>query len=232
VGASRVSWSRNVDYFAAMHVSIERDLDLLERSLVGLKIEYERFFAGDLKVPPTSARRKIGDILRRVGNVEIDRAAEQFRLQAIQGRFMSMSELWDKRVAAREEGRRSFRASRAAAAEAPPAKAPPAPPVEAPPAPARRPKSVSSDGEGSTSVKAVGRGDLKSLFDRFCAERAAAGEDVSKLRYDRFEVLVKKQAAEIRRATGATRLAFEVQTRDGKVRLVGRPLPAPVKETP
>ena len=34
---------------------------------------------------------------------------------------------------------------------------------------------------------------------------AAAGEDASRLRYDRFEELVKRQAAEIRRATGATR---------------------------
>jgi hypothetical protein len=73
---------------------------------------------------------------------------------------------------------------------------------------------------------------MKSLFDRFCAPRLSAGEDVSKLRYERFEDLVKKQAAEIRKATGATRLAFEVQTRDGKVRLVGRPLSAPAKGNP
>jgi hypothetical protein len=200
-----------------MPVSIERDLDLLERSLTGLKVDYERFFAGDLKTPPVASRRKVDEILRRVGNVEVERAAERFRLLALQGRFMALTELWDKRLAAKEEGRGLFRAPRPAAA------APPPPP------PAHRPKSVSSDGEGSTSVKAVGRGDMKSLFDRFCAARAAAGEDVSKLRYERFEDLVKKQAAEIRRTTGATRLAFEVQTREGKVRLVGRPQPAPAK---
>jgi hypothetical protein len=208
---------RNVDYFAAMPVSIERDLDLLEKSLTGLRIDYERFFAGDLKTPPTATRRKVDEVLRRVGIVEVERAAERFRLQALQGRYTTLTELWDKRLAAKEEGRGLFRAPRPAPA------APPAPP---PPPPARRPRSISSDGEGSTTVKAVGRGDLKSLFDRFCAARAAAGEDVSKLRYERFEDLVKKQAAEIRRATGATRLAFEVQIREGKVRLVGRPQPA------
>ncbi|MEO8055295.1 MAG: MXAN_5187 C-terminal domain-containing protein [Acidobacteriota bacterium] len=203
-----------------MPVSIERDLDLLERSLTSLKVDYERFFAGDLKTPPVASRRKVDEILRRVGNVEVERAAERFRLQAVQGRFTALTELWDKRLSAKEEGRGLFRAPRPAAA------APPPPP------PAHRPKSVSSDGEGSTSVKAVGRGDMKSLFDRFCAARAAAGEDVSKLRYDRFEDLVKKQAAEIRRTTGATRLAFEVQTREGKVRLVGRPQPAAAKGKP
>jgi hypothetical protein len=207
-----------------MPVSIERDLDLLERSLTTLKVDYERFFTGELRTPPTAARRKAEEILRRVGNVEIERAAEQFRLQAVQGRFTAMAELWDKRVAAREEGRGLYRVPRKAPAAGAPA--------QAPDPPAHMPRSVSSDGDASTSVKAIGRGDMKSLFDRFCTARAAAGEDVSKLRYDRFEDLVKKQAAEIRRTTGATRLAFEVQTREGKVRLVGRPLPAPVKGKP
>ena len=207
-----------------MPVSIERDLDLLEGSITTLKVDYERFFTGELRTPPTAARRKAEEILRRVGNVDIERAAEQFRLQAVQARYTAMEELWDKRVAAREEGRGLFRVPRKAPAAGAPS------PV--PPPPAHRPKSVSSDGDASTSVKAIGRGDMKSLFDRFCAARASAGEDVSKLRYERFEDLVKKQAAEIRRTTGATRLAFEVQTREGKVRLVGRPLPAPAKGKP
>jgi hypothetical protein len=204
-----------------MPVSIERDLDLLERTLTSLKVDYERFFAGDLRTPPVTSRRKVDEVLRRVGSVDVERAAERFRLQALEGRYTALALLWDKRLAAKEEGRALFRAPRPAPA-APPVSAPPTGPAAPPP---HRPK-VLSDGEGSTSVKAVGRGDMKSLFDRFCAARAAAGEDVSKLHYDRFEDLVKKQAAEIRRTTGATRLAFEVQTREGKVRLVGRPLPA------
>ena len=214
-----------------MPVSIERDLDILEKNLTVLKVEYERFFAGGLKTPPAASRRRLDEHLRRVGNVELDRAAERFRLQTLESRYTAMKELWDKRLAAKEEGRSLLRVSRTG-----PASVPVSPPataaVPSTPPPARRSKTVSSDGEGSTSVKAIGRGDMKSLFDRFCAARTAAGEDVSKLRYERFEDLVKKQAAEIRKATGATRLAFEVQTRDGKVRLVGRPLSAPAKGNP
>jgi hypothetical protein len=210
-----------------MPVSIERDLDILEKNLTVLKVDYERFFAGGLKTPPAASRRRLDEHLRRVGSVELDRAAERFRLQTLESRYTAMKELWDKRLAAKEEGRGPLRVSRTGAASVP--ASPPAPPA---PPPARRSKTVSSDGEGSTSVKAIGRGDMKSLFDRFCAARTAAGEDVSKLRYERFEDLVKKQAAEIRKATGATRLAFEVQTRDGKVRLVGRPLSAPAKGNP
>jgi hypothetical protein len=197
-----------------MAVSIARDLDLLDKSIASLKLDYERFFSGDLKVPPLPARRSVEQVLRRVGNVSLDKAEEQFRLQTLQSRFTALSELWEKRLVAKEEGRGWVR-----------------PPIRV--RPAERPAPTPSGDAGTAaSVKGSGRGDLRSLFDRYCAARAAVGEDASRLRYDRFEELVKRQAAEIRRATGATRLAFDVQTRDGKVRLVGRSLQAPTKGTP
>jgi hypothetical protein len=197
-----------------MAVSIARDLDLLDRSIVSLKLDYERFFSGDLKVPPLPARKSLEQVLRRIGIVSLDKAEDRFRLQALQSRFTALSDLWEKRLQAREEGRGRVRAPiRLRSAEVP---------AQAP----------SGDAAAAASVKGSGRSDLRSLFDRYCAARAALGEDASRLRYDRFEELVKKQAAEIRRATGATRLAFDVQTRDGKVRLVGRDLQASRKGTP
>jgi hypothetical protein len=177
-------------------------------------VDYERFFSGELKVPPVSARKKVEQILRRIGNVTVEKAAERFHLQAVQGRFIAFSELWEKRLIAREEGRGQVRPSALGR------------PAEQPAPPPR------ADAGTSGSVKGFGRGDIRSLFERYCAARARTGEDVSRLRFDRFEELVKKQAAEIRSVTGASRLAFDVQVRDGKVRLVGRALPAPTKGTP
>ncbi|MFI5120871.1 MAG: MXAN_5187 C-terminal domain-containing protein [Thermoanaerobaculia bacterium] len=197
-----------------MAVSIARDLDLLDKSIASLKLDYERFFSGDLKVPPLPARKSVERVLNRIGNVSLDRAEDRFRLQVLQSRFTALSELWEKRLLAREEGRSRVRPPvRVRSIEEPAA------------SPAR-------DAGAAASVKGSGRGDLRSLFDRYCAARAAVGEDISRLRYDRFEELVRKQAAEIRRETGATRLAFEVQTREGKVRLVGRSLQASTKGTP
>ena len=197
-----------------MAVSIARDLDLLDKSIASLKLDYERFFSGDLKVPPLPARKSVEQVLRRVGNVSVDKAEERFRLQALQSRFTALSELWEKRLVAKEEGRGRVR---------PPIR------VRSVEQPAASP---AGDAGAAASVKGSGRGDLRSLFDRYCAARAALGEDASRLRYDRFEELVKKQTAEIRRATGATGLAFDVQTRDGKVRLVGRSLQTSTKGEP
>jgi len=188
--------------------TIENELAVLERGLQRLHVEYERFFTGDIKLPPTDTRRRVEDLLKRMGSVSIERAAERFRLQNIQNRFQSMTELWEKRFAAREEGRtvtgRFPFSGRTKAAAAP-----------------------SSDADTSTSVRRKERADLMPLFQRYCSARRALGEDVSRIRYERFEELLHRQAAEIRRATGSKRLVFEIQTVDGKVRLVGRP--APVK---
>lgn len=184
--------------------TIERDLATLEQGITLLKIDYERFFAGDLRTPPVATRRRVEDVLRKVGNVDVERAAERFRLQSIQSRYTALSELWDKRLLAKEQGRRlGVR---------------PPPPEEV--HDVRPPR---GDVRPSATVKGRGRIDLSPLFERYCAARQALGEDVSKLRYERFEELVKKQAAEIRRSTGAARLVFEIQTIDGRVRLIGRP---------
>ena len=187
--------------------TIENELAVLERGLQRLHVEYERFFTGDVKLPPNDTRRRLEDLLRRMAGTNIERAAERFRLQNIQSRFQSMTELWEKRFAAREEGRTvtgRFPLSRQSGSSTAPGR----------------------DAEPSTSVKRKERADLMPLFERYCSARRALGEDVSRLRYERFEELLQRQAAEIRRTTGSKRLVFEIQTVDGRVRLVGRPAPA------
>lgn len=189
-----------------MPTNFESELAVLERGLQRLQVEYERFFTGDARLPPVDTRRRIEDLLKRVRNENPERAAERFRLLNIQSRFQSLIELWEKRLEARSEGRMTT--------GQPPAARPKAAPAGA-----------GRDAEGSTSVRGREQSDLMPLFERYCAARRNLGEDVSRLRFERFEALVKRQATEIRRVTGARRLVFEIQTVDGRVRLVGRPAP-------
>jgi len=186
-----------------MPQTIESDLVNLDRALTTLRVEYERFFTGDLKKPPTLTRRKIDELLRRLEDASVERAAERFRLQNLQGRYAALTELWEKRLLAREQGKLV--------------------PGRASPAPDTVPTPPARDADASASVREKGRADLMPLFESFCDARRALGEDVSRLKYERFVELLKRQASEIRKATGASRLIFEVQTIDGRVRLVGRP---------
>jgi hypothetical protein len=223
-----------------MGISIERELSELDRGITTLRVEYERFFGGELRRPPVQARRTLEETLRRLGNSDIEKAAERFRLQTLQSRYNSFVELWEKRMQVREEGR-SGPARRTipvpAAAEVPPkaaAKAPKAAEAidvaallaaaeaavarNAPASPAPHP-----DAPAGSSVKPKSRVDFTPLFRRYVAARQALGEDVSRLKYEKFEEAVRRQAEEIRQKTGSSRLVFEVQTTEGRVRLVGRP---------
>ncbi len=209
-----------------MGISIDADLLALDRDITALRVEYESFLSGGTKKPPIASRKKVEEILRRLGNTEIDKAAERFRLQTVQGRYRAMVELWEKRLVAKEEGRGVFaRSLRERLGETPTGEHPPATGPVATASGAAAPANESTPG----SVRAKGKVDFTPLFQRYCAARKALGEDVSKLRYERFEELVRKQAEEIRRRTGSSKLMFEVVTQDGKVKLIGRPSPAKPK---
>lgn len=228
-----------------MGISIERELVFLERNITALRVEYERFFGGELKRPPVQSRRTIEDVLRRAGNAEVEKAAERFRLQSLQSRYNSFVEIWDKRMRAKEEGttgpvRRLASSTPAVKPEAPPAATKPAAKkadsaadvaallAAAEAAVARtQPPAPAPDAPAAPSVKPKSRVDFTPLFQRYVAARQALGEDVTKLRYEKFEEAVRRQAEEIRKRTGSSRLVFEVQTAEGRVKLVGRPVPAP-----
>jgi TolA-binding protein len=194
-----------------MAVSIDSELAVLDRRMTALRIDYERFFSGGLKQPPLAARRELEQFLKRLGNEEVERASDRFRLQTIESRYNALRELWEKRLQAREQGRTS--AGRPAGDPAATAQA------AAPEAPA-------VDAATPADVKPTRRVDFSPLFERYCTARRSNGEDVSKLRYEKFEEQVLKQADEIRKKTGCRKLVFEIQTQDGKVRLIGRPAPA------
>jgi len=198
-------------------VSIEAELNVLDRNINALRIEYERFFAGDVKKPPFQSRKRVEDTLKNLRNTDVERAAERFRLNSIQSKYNSMSELWEKRLLAKEQGRVSLGAVILHPPTGPGhARAPEAEP------PVRQEASPNAGASGSVEKRRV---DFSPLFQRYVSAREALGEDVSKLRYERFEELVRKQAEDIKKRTGSARLVFEVQTVEGKVKLVGRAAP-------
>lgn len=195
-----------------MGVSIEQELPNLEKKVRDLQVEYERYFAGVSKVPPVRARQLLVEYFRKLANQEIEKLAERYRLQMIQARFNSFSDLWDRKIQALEEGKTLATAHLKHGSSGP----------EAPPAAGPRPAAAPGNAGTGDSVKPR-KVDFRPLFDRYLAARQAAGEDTSKLKYERFEELVRKQADEIRQRTGASRLVFEIKTDGGRVRLVGRP---------
>ena len=77
------------------------EIDQLEERVRLLRIEYERFFNGDLDIPPENIQEQIR---LRIAELRIKRKSnvDNFRLTGIEARFSTYSEMFMRRLRSRE----------------------------------------------------------------------------------------------------------------------------------
>jgi hypothetical protein len=200
-------------------LAIEEDLAVIERSIRELQIEWEKFFSGVEKRPPSDAKARLEAVIRRHASTDIRNNAVRFRYQSLSARYNTFAELWAKRLRALEEGRpvspRGVRLPPAAASDALPALMDTG---EARPRPASRPS-----GEYRVRNPSQEQGMVRSLFEQFLEERRKTGESAS-VRFDNFEKLIAQQASRILQDKGARAVDFRLETKDGKVSLKAKPV--------
>ncbi len=189
-------------------MALEDDLALIETSIRQLQIEWDKFFGGVERKPPTDLKTRLEALLRRHANAEIRNNAERFRYQTLTARYASMSELWTKKLRAMEEGRPlGLHGSKAAAL-------PPPPPP--PPAHATAPRAA------APSEYRVRRPDaetevVRALFEQYQAARTRTGE--AGVKFESFQKVIAQQASRILTEKGGQAVEFRVETKDGKVSL-------------
>ncbi len=215
-------------------MGLEEDLAIIERSIRELQIDWEKFFSGLERRPPTDAKARLEALIRKHTGVEVRNNTLRFRYQTLVARYATFSELWNKRLRALEEGRnvRGVRIPGAAAAAAAP---PPEPeanlaesgdelsPLEAllggpapPPRPRPRPEHRVAD-------PARDQATVRALFDQFLEARRQTGE-AGNVKFESFQKLITQQAARILQDKGAAAVDFRLETKDGKVSLKAKPV--------
>ena len=105
---------------------VDRELKSLEAELRRLEAEYTMYFSGRLPRPPVETRRRVAGMVRHLDRQRLTNYAERFRFTTLQTRFHKFSDLWDRGMRAREEGRPGPFAGRTSSAPAAPAAAEPA----------------------------------------------------------------------------------------------------------
>lgn len=83
----------------------DENFDRIDKGIHTMRVEFERFFGGGLKTPPEEARQRVQQELRVLRNTNLTSAADSFRLGTLEARFNSLSELVNRRLREREEGR-------------------------------------------------------------------------------------------------------------------------------
>jgi hypothetical protein len=182
---------------------LDRDLLALEAHLRSLETEYNKYFAGRRKRPPTDSRARVDQLVRRLDRLHMPNYGDRFRFGTLQARYAALLELWDRAVRAREEGR---------------------------PGPFAGPQKSGPARDGSSSDERIlhvaafqdprrEMDKLQDLYEQLSeARRAAGGEAVP---FHRFAELIQGQVQQLQQR-GSAEVAFRVGVKDGKVRLTAK----------
>ena len=174
-------------------MDLSEQLAMVEGALQKLIRDWERFFGGDLRVPPHGERKRLARRLRLLTEDQDGSRAERFRLEQVQHRFMTYSANWERMLREQEEGRgRSVAAIRAA-------------------------ESSSLNVSPAISVDTPMDADL---YDRYVAAKKEHGADVAVDR-SAFEAQIALQRSKLSKKLGRD-VQFDVLVEDGKVRLAAR----------
>lgn len=189
-------------------MSWERELAVLNEAIRRLNAEYDAFLYGSVGKPPIESRRHVEEMFRRLSAAGTESAADQYRLSALEGRYSTLCERWERLQAEKEAGLRpGIRAGFVSHLS-------PAPAASSPNA--QRPGSVES-GRGAGSAAD------HDLFERYVSARRHAGENVDGYRLEDFLARLEEEREKLRKRLGGDDVEFDVAEREGRVRLVARP---------
>jgi hypothetical protein len=87
-------------------MTFDEELDRLEDGIRRLKIDYDIYFNGAAKRPPTDAQWRVETLIKRLQDSGKLSFSQRFRYTSLAQRYALFSELWRQRVKVREEGPR------------------------------------------------------------------------------------------------------------------------------
>src|SRR5690349_9048245 len=77
------------------------------------------FFSGRLPRPPWETRNRVESLVKQYDRAYIQNYGDRFRFMTLQSRFAAFTDLWDRGLRAREEGRTGPFATKPAAKKEP-----------------------------------------------------------------------------------------------------------------
>lgn len=194
-------------------------LDLFEETLRKLKIQYDLFFGGHRKLPPTEERRRLDAMVHEIGKDRLRDNSARFRFNTLLGRYNQFRELWGRKMREREEGPLEYRRRAAAFSPSPETTKVPAPP---PPAPREPAGTMRSDESYVRVTEATAAAAAVRLYEQIAEAQKQLGK--GGLTLPQVEQLVRAQSDLMRSRFSVDAVGFRVEIADGKVKLKAKPL--------
>lgn len=161
------------------------------------RIDAQRFFAGDLHVPPNELRDRIQGEVRALRRSNLHGAAQNFRLNSLEAQLNSHLDLFNRRLREREMG------------------------IPGKPAVRSEPRRPDPEKEG---VVLGSRGDSTAVETLYQGIYLRSKTRNPKMDLERFRTYLDRQVAAIRAKTGCSEVLFRVSVENGKTKLKARPV--------
>lgn len=169
-------------------------IDQLERDIGQLKIEFARYFAGDLDLPPDPQRQEVQNSIRQLRGTLMTSPVDRFRLSTLTARFNTLNELFNRRLREVDHGRRRRAIG-----------------------PATR--RLFDPGQGIRLGDRADADAVRSLYDALYK-----GQDEPQGGYSRFRDYLVRQVDTIRSNTGCAEVSFRVTRDGDKTSLKAKPI--------
>lgn len=196
--------------------TIDEDLGQLERDIRQLKIEYDQFFGGGRKRPPSEIEWRIDLVVKKYGERSGDmKYGQRFRYNNLTQTYAKYKDIFRKRVKQKEEGavQRHFGAA-ARAIEAERAQRLAEANARYATAVAESPAFRISCSEPERETEKV-----EKLFQAFLEAKRIAGEDTKRLTHAGFTEFVRKKTKDLQTQKGCNEVEYVVETIDNQVKL-------------
>lgn len=202
--------------------TIDEELGQLERDIRQLKIEYDQYFGGGRKRPPTEIEWRIELLVKRYAERGGDlKYGQRFRLNNLTQTYAKYKDIFRKRTQQKEEGKvqRHFGAA-AKAIEAERAHKNPEMPVEIPAALAETSVSAAPGAFRVTCSEPEHEAEkVDQLYQAFLQAKQQAGEQTGKLSRSSFNEFVLKKTKDLRKQKNCRDVEYVVEVVEGQVKL-------------
>ncbi|HLQ51760.1 MAG TPA: MXAN_5187 C-terminal domain-containing protein [Terriglobales bacterium] len=85
-------------------MTVDEELNLLEDNMRRLKVEYDVFFGGGSKKPPTDTEWRVQTLIKKYSDGGRMNFSQRFRYNSIAQKYAIFSDLWRKKLKIKEEG--------------------------------------------------------------------------------------------------------------------------------
>jgi len=197
--------------------TIDEELASLERDIRQLKIEYDMYFGGGRKRPPSEIEWRIELVIKRYSERGGDlKYTQRFRFTNLAQTYAKYKEVFRKRVARREEGKieRHFgAAAKAIEAERAKTQAVSVSAAEPQAAGTAKPFRVTCSAPEKEADK------VEQLYEAFVRAKQEAGEDMGRMTRLGFNEFVRKKTKDLQEQKNCSEVEYVVETVDGQVKL-------------